>query len=532
MAFDYKNEIPSTGSSWPIGALYCKHPTWNDEIDKWRLCREAHEISGGFAPSLTKYTAPQSEAIVDDGSYLVPNIKESTTDFALRVSSAKAPRFVQVGIASVVGKLTGTEVVRSNYPQKLLDWMNAVDSSAHSWDTWLSTILLPLLERYGVIYTFIRRPEAMVLTEAQRMELGVPEVTVEVISPEVLENWEEDQFGDFEWVRYVEEIKQAHGPDGSEAKRTLRHWYLTRIGWWAVEEIDEREGTQSKKTGQVVKSGMWPDKLGYVPVTKWTLPAWPTYQAALACMEHYRVSSDMRHLEQSTAFSMTWLPVEGRVNNPREMIKGPDVVATFPAESRHTPIMLSPDPGPFTHFMERLPQIEADALACYGLATQASTNGSGVSLAYIEGVSDALYRAHSIACEADEHTVLGVVADMLRVEWSEDQRGQWPREFGTLASTKQLEDLQRLIDMAPPPDVIAKVIAKAVTIVLPGLSPDERTELEDAIVADAEESAKAATETNDLMMAGKVPAAPAAAGGGKPATLNPKEMAQPDHVRK
>jgi len=48
-------------------------------------------------------------------------------------------------------------------------------------------------------------------------------------------------------------------------------------------------------------------------------------------------------------------------------VRGPAAVGSFPFDSRHVPLILSPDAGPFEHFMKRLQELKNAAYGAWGL---------------------------------------------------------------------------------------------------------------------------------------------------------------------
>jgi hypothetical protein len=450
---------------WPLQALATKHPDYTANLSKWKLCREADELSGGFAPVLTTYQPGQVP--VGGDSYLIPHEREAAEDYSRRCAAARAPRFVPLGISSMVGSLTAGEVIRSNYPPKLTAWLDSCTPDITSFRTYLATRVLPLLERYGTLYLYAHTPAVEARSEQDLIDASIPAVVIDVLSPENVTAWQYDDLGDLIWVKWEEAINYLPSPDSTMAKSTTRHHYANRWGYWSVDEIALESDDQSST---VIESGYWQTNsgLGYVPVIKWVINPHATYAAALTSQEYFRVESDMRHLESSTSFSQLWVPSDQSLESVKQVVRGPNVVGKFSPESRLAPMMLTPDSGPFDHFAARLVALESDALACYGL--QSGKASSGVALAHLEQIGGAQLRAHAQACESGEFATLSVVADLLGETLERDMRAKWPQEFGTLTSTLQLTDAQRLMDMKPGDAIEAAVIEKCLTIVLPGLT--------------------------------------------------------------
>jgi hypothetical protein len=382
---------------------------------------------------------------------------------------------VPLGISSLVGALTAGEVIRSNYPTKLTEWLQAVTTDTTAWSTYVETKVLPLLERWGTLYLWAHRPAVDAKTEKELIDASIPPVVIDVLSPENVDAWQHDDLGDLVWIKWVEVITYIPSPDTVTVKTCNRYHYANRVGYWVVDDV----ALESDDTAAAVReSGYWSaaGSLGYVPVTKWTISPHPTYPAALTSVEYFRVESDLRHLESDTAFSQLWVPSNQSLESVKQVTKGPNVIGKFDPEARLAPLMLTPDSGPFNHFMAKLALLESNALACYGLQSNDKAT-SGVGLAHLQQVASAQLRAHASACEAGEFAILSIVADLLGETLERDMRAKWPQEFGTLTSTLILEDSQRIIDMGPGDEITNAVIEKCLSVVLPGLPQDKKDKL-------------------------------------------------------
>jgi hypothetical protein len=218
------------------------------------------------------------------------------------------------------------------------------------------------------------------------------------------------------------------------------------------------------------------------------------------------------------------IPVDSPLTRPAEIVKGPDQVLPFPAESKQVPMILSPDPGPFEHYRARLTELAQEALSPYGILPE-SGGSSGVALAQLESRAVNLWRTHAQACSVGEYRTLDLVARLLGDELSVDARAEWPTEFGALATTKQIADLQGLWDMTTDHLVREEIVMRGVDIMLQGLTEDRRQEIR-LSVADTLEHEDAALlddggrPVDDELM----PEPPNAAGGGKPRAMDPEAM--------
>ena len=502
---DYTNTVPEVGTPWNKEWLKTKHPDYNKNIDKWRFCRESHELSGGYEPFLNINDGePDLSAVV--GSYLMPHEKELTKDgevqtsFWRRVANSTPPRFIQTGISTIVGALQTHEVLRS-YPIRIADWSMSVDLDGSPLDTFFTRVIT-LFERYGKLFIFPRRNEVVANSVEELKQSGLPEVILEILSPEVVEAWEKDEWDQYLWIRYAETRESISGPTGS-VKKIKRHWYFTRVGWWAVDEVE------TNQEPVVVSSGVW-GIINYVPIIEICTDNNLTYSASLAMKDYFNVSSELQKIEKDTAFSMTWVPVDNTLTKPEKQIKGPDIVGTFPASSSHTPMVLGPDPTPFTHLMNKLNFLKQEILGCYGLQA-VEDSSSGVALAFQEGVANKLYRSHSMLLEEAEYDLIKVVGDLLGSPVDINMRSSWPRDFSTLESTKILNDVKNLLSLNPGPVVRRLAVEKAVSVLLPGLTPKDKQDVLKSIPDGSEPDVEVMPVE-----------APAAAGGSDAEVLDPK----------
>lgn len=255
----------------------------------------------------------------------------------------------------------------------------------------------------------------------------------------------------------------------------------------------------------VGESGTW-DIIDYVPVIEWKIQQCPTHTAALSMRDYYNRSSELRKLEKSTCFSMTWVPVQNNLEDKSDLVKGPDIVGEFPAESRHTPLILSPDPAPLSHMAEQCRQSQDECLASYSIAVVANAN-SALQLSFLEGSSSKMLAAMSLSCQEAEGETMQVVADLLGTPRTAESP-IWPTTFSTLESTRQLQDITTLLSLDPPTKIKSAAKKKAVSIVMVDMT---RTDVDAAF--EEEEEGKS--------MVPEAPTVPQAAGGSSPAVLDP-----------
>lgn len=548
----------AVGSLVPKEVVSTRHPKWSEWIDRWQFFRHSHDLTGPYAAVLSAYTgpdaiSPQGESMDATGavwdSYLVPHEKETAYEFQRRVKEARCPRFVQQGIASMVGVLSQRSARRDGYPDKVREWLDWVDSAGSTWDLFVQNALLPMVLRYGIGYVFPHRPALKVQTQAQAEEAGLPPVVLDVVSPEALVAWEIDEFERMTWVRYYEEICLPVGPTAELQKPIKRYWTIDRYGWWAVDDLESAVVTVKGDDGRereylrVVDSGYWdgsdpeqgtPDaerKALFLaaPVAAVAFEGWhsPTETASLAQLEYFRVASELRKLGSSTAFSMLACPVTGDSSSAAEILKGPDQVLTYPSDAKSAPTMLSPDSGPFEHYRQQLADLKIESLLPYGIM---GTDGvsSGIALAQVEHQSSHLYRVTSRVLSQGEYAVMELVAPLLGTTMPPESRAEWPTEFGALSSTKQIADLVELATLTSNPEVKIDLVCKAVDICLPDLSDDRRQEvresIEETIHADAEAQADLQRAAEEAMLNPEAGEAPPAAGGSGATTMRPKAM--------
>jgi hypothetical protein len=538
--------IPSIGTPVPIDLLQVRHPDWSKWIDRWKFFRDSHELTGPYGAVLTEYYGP-SDAFNTIPSYLIPHEKESTREYQRRVREARCPRFVQQGISHLIGVLSQRSARRDKYPAAVRDWLNWVDTKGATWDLFVQNHVLPMMLRYGVCYVFPHRPALDVETEAQREASGLPRVVLDVISPEALVMWETDDYDRLTWARYYEEISLPAGPMGERSDRATvrRYWTIDAEGWWAVDYVAEdaeilEVGTKQVAHLRVCEAGRWdgqqvPEAGADIapageplflaaPIAAVQYEGWrsPTETAALAQLEYYRVASELRKLESSTAFSMVWYPCLGTPDDPAEIVKGPDQVGTFPADSKQPPMMLSPDSGPFEHLSKRLADLKIESLLPYGIM---GTDGvsSGIALAQVEHASSHQYRVASRALSQGEYAVMELVAPLLGEEMDPQSRAEWPTEFGALSSTKQIADLVEGSALTTDPEVKIELACKMVDLVLPDITDDRRNELRASIEQSVADDVEAAADMKRALEDAASEPPPAAGGAGAP-ELRPGEM--------
>lgn len=500
--------IPELGSPVPRTALELQHEDYKARISDWEFFRHSDELTGGYSGSVQDYTSSTSIPTFNT-SYLVPHEKEDGDEFARRVALATPPRYVQEGITSIVGVLTEQEPNRNEYPDGISEWMSRVNIRGDSLQQVIASEIAPLVERYGLMYTLSARPEFGGDTEGEQKEAleaaGVPEVLLHLISPEAVQWWVEDDTGRFEIVRYVETVTEFvyDGAYVVDEKDVERHWYITDEGWWYVDDPKETttSGTNPLKVDGV---GYWEgpgQQMTHFPLVRWQLKDQraPTEVASFAQLAYYRAESELKKIEEASAFSMLWVPVETSDANPTEVVKGPDPVGGFPSEGSHTPLLLEPSGVSFTHFVEhRLPELEEAALSPYGRSREVGGNDSGVALAHIQETAVNIYRTHAKAFSSSEFAMLLPTAELLGDEMPQDAKAEWPTDFGTLSDQKQMESLQMMLDADPGEEYEAYIISKMGQVTLSELTDKQRQEADEAYKKRQEEAKVEESEMRDL----------------------------------
>jgi hypothetical protein len=527
MTFDPLTQIPPKGETIDRAVIMADHPQYTQGIDLWMFLRHSHELTGGFAPYVKDFTSIAAPTLFSH-TFLVPHEKEDAADLNRRVAHATPPRFVRDGIAATSGVLL-QQSARRTYPPALEEWMAAVTISRESWDTWLGISLIPALLRYGFVYVLPHRPAIEALNMAQYDEAGLPPVVVDIVSPEALRAWEYDDVGQLLWARYTEDRMDSHGPLGTSTDAIKRHWWITALGWFAVDDLSAASAAGSNDALVVVTSGHWlesqqPLTCG-APLAAWEFPdhVGPTHIAATKQLEYYRTESDLRKLETATAFSQVWVPVASRDQDPSLTVKGPDIVGGFPYDAKHTPLILSPDSGPFAHFSERLSVLRSECMEAYGLGDPPSGATTGIALAHTEVKATNLYRLMGQVCAKGEASTMRVVSQLLGVEWNDDMRPVWPKEFGALASTKTLENVETFAKLEPGDEYMKLAIKAAASALMPDLSAAE-IELADAGIVKAQQEKAEQKKKDAEMMADSWGSAPQGDEEEGAAATQPKKM--------
>jgi len=533
--------LPEKGSLVPPGSITLEHADYTAKKDDWEFFRHSDELTGGYDASTQTYTGPDSAPIFKK-TYLVPHVKEAHyDDFARRVAAARPPRFVREGIESVVGVLTKEEPNRDNYPEKLGTWTSGVDADGSTLQQWIASKMWPKVERYGLCYSFARRPTigGANLKEQEELikEAGLPDVLLLIITPENMPWWSVDEVGQFEIVRYIETKVEFKMEDGYavEDREYTRHWWITHEGWWYADEKSYDE--QALKVEDV---GTWGKPMDNFPVVKWSLKdgIGPTESASYAQLMYFRKDSELNEVELSSAFTMTWVPISSGADNPEETVRGAHRVGGWDPEGTGgaKPMLLEPSGVALDYYIsKRLPELEADASAPYGINDAVGGNDSGVALAHIEAKSTTIYTQHAQAGGESEFAGLQPVAELLGETLEDENRAEWNMNFGTLSDTS-MSDILTAWKEAEPGEVFEEWIHKKYAQMVGGMTSDqieeaieawrsEREEMktreqeqEDALFESEGELRRAKTDKTDAEGKAVVP---------KPFAANPKSAGKP-----
>ncbi len=480
--------LPKKGSLVPPESITLEHAEFKAKKKDWKFFRESDELTGGYEASTQTYTGPGSVPTFKE-TYLIPHVKEANVEqFSRRVAAARPPRFVKEGIESIVGVLTQQEPNRDKYPEKLLEWTAGVTAHGATLQEWIAFDLWPMVERYGLCYSYARRPSVaganLAAQEKAIDDAGLPEVLLHIITPENLPWWSVDELGQFEIIRYTEEKTQHRITDGYAVKDEAftRHWWLTLKGWWYTDELKQAVEPSDDTQLKVEAVGTWnPDgsAMKNFLVAKWGLPddIGPTETAAYAQLMYFRKESELGLVEDNSAFAMIWVPETGGDANPEETIKGPHSIGSWDPTEGGTPMILETTGVSLAHFIDkRLPQLESDASAPYGINDSvAGANDSGVALAHIEKKANSIYVDHAHAGSLSEFAAMQPVAELLGEVLEEDDRAEWSTNFGTLSDASMSEILTAFAALEPG-DVFTEEILKAFATMLPHGITAERLE--------------------------------------------------------
>ena len=530
-------KILPKGSPIPAKAFQLKRPEYKKMLPFWEFYRHSHELTGGYEANVQTYKSSSEgdDQYSFDETYLVPHEKESALDFSRRVANATPPRFIQEGISYITGVLTQQPPNRDGYPDEINEWSTRVTAQGQTLHQWIAADVVPMVERYGHVYTLHTRPDiggdSAAEQTAAREAAGLPEVVCSVILPENLPWWETDDSGRLVAVRYTE-VKSVQVDEGGlpvDEKEATLHWWITLEGWMSAVETNETaivDGALAKN-GAVLDSGTWNTDgslMDNLPVVKVELNGpGPTEAAALSMLKYFRVESVLTNLEYSTGFPMTWVPVESEDANPAETVKGENIVGGFPADGAHVPMILEPEGTSIGHLVtERLPALETDSLTPYGRNREVGNNDSGVALAHISEGAAKVHTDHALAFSGGEFDMMQPVAELLNVELKDESRVKWPNDFKALDDVKETEIATAFKEMMPGSYFEEKIIAAQARRTLPDLlDPDYeeglevwRTEKEEEKAAESE---MADIEKDVLAMELQQPAAlnPQQVGGGK-----------------
>ena len=503
--------LPKLDSLVPPEAIKLEHKDYKSRKGAWKFFRESDELTGGYAASVQTYTGPDTAPTFKE-TYLIPHIKEADLEqFARRVAAARPPRFVKEGIESITGILTGQEPNRDNYPPKLLEWTSGVTIEGATLQQWIASEMWPLVERYGLCYSYARRPSVAApnLKEQEDAikDAGLPEVLLHIITPENMPWWSVDDVGQFEIVRYTEERISPTLVDGYAIKDDTftRHWWVTREGWWYCDE--NKIVASTPQTLKVEAVGTWETSgkpLKHFPIVKWGFDdgVGPTETAAYAQLMYYRKDSELCTIEEASAFAMTWVPTTAGSDDPEETVRGPHQIGGWDPEGTGgaSPMILETTGVSLTHFADkRLPQLEADAGAPYGINDSVGSNDSGVALAHIEAKAKTIYTKHSQAGSQSEFAGLQPVAELLGEELTDKQRAEWSTNFGTLSDASMSEILTAFAALEPGDEFMSEILSAFSTMLPSSLTAQRLEECIDAWTVEREEQKTKEAEQEEAL---------------------------------
>jgi hypothetical protein len=500
--------VPEKGSLVPPETLELEHPGYTARKNAWEFFRHSDELTGGYVASTQIYTGPDTSPSFKE-TYLIPHVKEADPEvFARRVAAARPPRFVREGIESITGVLTQQEPNRDNYPTKLKEWTSGVNAKKATLQQWIAAELWPLVERYGLCYSLARRPEISGANLKEQEDAikaaGLPEVLLLVITPENLPWWSVDDIGRFEIVRYTEQKTEPVMDKGYpiDEDEFTRHWWITHEGWWYCD--DKRKSNTTPLS--VEDAGYWNtdrSPMTNFPLVKWALKdeIGPTETAAYAQLMYFRKDSELHIVEVGAAFPMTWVPTTAGSDDPEETVKGVDQVGGWDPENTGgaRPMILETTGVSLTHFIEkRLPELEADASAPYGINDTVGGNDSGVALAHIEAKSTTIYTAHAQSGGESEFAALQPVAEFLGEELTDENRAEWNMNFGTLSDSSMAEILTAFKD-AEPGLLFEEWILKKFASMIGGMTADQVDKALEVWKSEREEMQEREQEKEDAL---------------------------------
>jgi hypothetical protein len=198
---------------------------------------------------------------------------------------------------------------------------------------------------------------------------------------------------------------------------------------------------------------------------------------------------------------MTWVPISSGSDDPEETIRGPHKVGGWDPENTGgaTPLILEPSGVSLAHYTEkRLPELEADAAAPYGINDAVGGNDSGVALAHIEAKSTTIYIQHAQAGGESEFAGLQPVAELLGETLEDENRAEWNMNFGTLSDSSMAEILTAFKE-AEPGEVFEEEILKKFASMIGGMTADQVDAAIEAWKSEREEQKKREQEQEDAL---------------------------------
>lgn len=210
------------------------HPEWVEHSPHWAWLYDSWE--GG-----ERYKAASYGTTV--GGYPLQNLRrhprelpdpcepgEAHDPFDDRLLRTPAPAWVSEAAENHLSKLFAREVSRKG-PGDLTEWWRDVDGRGAGIDEWIQDVVAPLLLTLGQVDVQFDHPpkpkDAAVLTEHDRMALGLNRCVARHVLPQNVRWWRLDAAGLYEEV-IIQENDHCGGPP------RYRHW--TAVGWTLYDE--------------------------------------------------------------------------------------------------------------------------------------------------------------------------------------------------------------------------------------------------------------------------------------------------------
>jgi hypothetical protein len=437
--------IPTPGTPLESDVVKREHPLYPAQYNLLRFYREAYEGSGAFAPWTDEVRV--SDTVPDDlkdGSVRPDDNRRTALQrhpregkkFLRRVMQAHPTNKVKSGVQMLSGYLTKQQPTYDDYPTAVKDWMDKVNATGDTWETFKVFELVPKAMYYGRLPVLHYRPLTDAVTVAQQEEQGGT-LTATVINPENVVDWHWGDNDEYTWLKVRSKVDLS-SPLDEEKSVIDRYWYYTQDGWWYIDDNGD-------KMLPVVASGAWDHGL---PIVTWSMldGIALTADASATQRELYNVSSLVQEQERETAFAMLAMPDPGEEMRAKVMQGGSDNVLWVDRESSIEAKWLTPDTAVLEHFMAKRNELMNEIMSALGLDFDEGGGQTGMAFQFKMSKIDRLIQSLAEAFSRSESRSLQRVGLELGSPVDDKVRVKWPKEFDARDTEKEQDAAERVLD--------------------------------------------------------------------------------------